>query len=570
MSFLSVEHAIELSGGIPFADLWGVADIAGRGHTGYEGRNDQRKAMVAAALGAEELLSSFLAELLRYDLNNGDLFGSQSDPQMRGNDRQSNALRFIWSIQKSINHRRHANGLPPQEFRLDSTTIPANYDVTKLHLTDTGLSELAARLCGDKVRYWPEATKWLQWDGRRYVTDMPGGMYPVVKGVHQELLNIAVKVEDTDKRSGILKELIKIEGYYKQQTIIKAMEVIPSLIVTTSELDQDPMLLTCLNGTLDLITGTLRPHDPADRITRIVSVEYDHTAECPLFEAFLNRIFGRNQNMTNYIQRFFGYCLTGRTDEQTMCFFYGTGANGKTTLLKLFLLLMADFAASAQADLLMLRNDNGASNDLARLRGTRLVAVNEVNEGAKLDEAKLKTLTGGDTVTARFLFQEYFEYVPQFKLVLIGNHKPTIKGRDFGIWRRIHLIPFAVTIPPEERDPMLLEKLKGEVPGILAWAVRGCIEWQQGGLKAPEEVLAAVKEYRDSEDHFGSWLNDCCCRGENLWAKADDLLESFKRVTGMTHITSNKLTKMLKEEGFKNERKYAGQCWIGIGLKTSQ
>lgn len=441
-------------------------------------------------------------------------------------------------------------------------------DVARIRMTDTGLAELAARQFDGKLLYWPEADKWLVYDDRRWCSDTPGSIFPHIKHLMAELYRRAILVEDTERRAAILKALVKQDGYYRQETLVKAMQVIPAIIVGSHQLDADPMLLNCLNGTLNLTTGQLLAHNPQHLITRIVNVVYDPSATCPKFKTFLHRIFAGNNDLIGYIWRLLGYCLTGRTDEQSLTFFYGTGANGKTTLVRLVLVLLFDFASSASADLLMLKNNDSQSNDLARLRGARLVSVNEVNEGARLDEAKVKTLTGGDPVTARFLFQEFFEYFPQFKLILVGNHKPTIKGRDHGIWRRIHLVPFTVTIPQDECDPCLLEKLKAELPGILAWAVQGCVEWQKVGLKPPQEVIAAVQEYRETEDVFGQWLRDYCVRQPGAWAKGDIMFNSFKQATGLTHLSSNKFTKLMKDEGFTEDRKNAGKFWIGVALKS--
>lgn len=444
-------------------------------------------------------------------------------------------------------------------------------NLKNIKITDTGLARITAEVFKDNIRYYKEPGIWLLWDEGKWVfSDKMGGIYPIIDEMLKQISMAAVRNEDSDTKIKIQKDLLKYEAFNKRSAIINAMTVLPDLIVTSELLDGNPMLLNCINGTINLGTGTLQPHSPSDMITRQVNVEYDPIADCPTFKKFLLRIFGENLELISYVQRFFGYCLTGKTDEQIMLFCYGTGANGKTTLLKLFLNLLSDFAASAQADLLMAKDfRGGASSEIARLKGTRLVAVNEVPEDARLAEAQVKTLTGGDTVAARYLYHEFFEFVPQFKLVLIGNHKPEIKGQDYGIWRRIHLLPFLATIPENERDPALADKLKKELPGILTWAVSGCLEWQKSGLRPPKEITEAVDEYKKSEDFFGQWFQDCCEPKKNASAKSDNVYDSFMEHSGMGHITKHKLTKWLSEKGYKQIRKNTGQFWTGFEVQLT-
>lgn len=433
--------------------------------------------------------------------------------------------------------------------------------------TDAVLAAHAVKLFKGMAVYW-NAGKWLLWTGNRWCSDIPAGVHPLVTRYIQSLLVEIARAKglEPEARSKMLKAACLYENYKKSLSLIDAMSVIPAAIVESHQLDSDPMLFNCLNGTIDHRTGELLTHSPDHNITRICNVEYIPTANCHTFIKFLDCIFDHDAELIGYIKRLIGYCLTGRTDEQVMAFFYGTGRNGKTTLIKVMLMLLADFACSAQADILMQRKQDGANNELARLRGARLVAVNEVEEGAKLAEAQLKTMTGGDTVTARFLYHEFFEYVPQFKLILVGNHKPQIRGRDLGIWRRIHLVPFAVTISEEETDPHLLEKLKAELPGILAWAVQGCLEWQRTGLKPPATVLSATDHYRRGEDIFDQWLDECCVVDRGSKASSQELLESFKEFSGLRHITSTKLGKMLEEADFDRHSDGSKRHWLGIGL----
>lgn len=432
-------------------------------------------------------------------------------------------------------------------------------------LTDTRVAQSFAQLFRDSLRYWPKAGKWLVYDGKRWNTDTPGGAYPFIKGMVRVLYEAAPQIEDATKRVAFISSLLKLESHPRQTTILEAATVVPELVIGSHMLDRDPMLFNVRNGTLDLTTGTLRPHRPEDFITRYADIEYDSDAECPVFKAFLSKVLEGKTELIEYLQRFVGYCLTGRTDEQVLLFLYGTGANGKTTLANVVEALLFDFATTASSDLLMQRDNRGASNDLAALRGARLVKVSEFDDGARLAESQIKTLTGGDSISCRFLYGEYFQYTPTYKIMLLGNYKPTVRGKDEGIWRRIHLLPFKVRIPDEDKDPALLDKLKAELPGILTWAVQGCMRWLEIGLQSPEEVRAEVAEYRRSEDIMQQWIDECCVVGLQYRATANDLLRSFEEFSNWKHLSSQKFGRMLTDAGFEKQ-KSGFAYWCGVGL----
>jgi putative DNA primase/helicase len=435
--------------------------------------------------------------------------------------------------------------------------------------TDMRLAAIFAETFNGDLLYWSETGKWLVFDGVRWTADSPGSAFPFVRRLIELLYTRAMGCSDYAQRGEMLKAILKLEAHPRQETILAAARTRPELIINASDLDQHPMLLTMPNGTLDLETGTLRAHRPDDYITRLVPIEYNAAAQCPLFLAFLQRIFDGNQDVIDYLQRFAGYCLTGHTGEQVLLFFFGLGCNGKTLLANIFGALLGDLASTANAALLMAQNNRGASNDVAALRGARLVKVSEFDDGERLAESQIKTLTGGDPVTCRFLYQEHFTYTPTYKILLIGNHKPKVRGTDHGIWRRLHLLPFNVTIPEDERDPHLQSKLTTELPGILAWAVRGCLEWQRIGLSPPEEVRAATEDYRKSEDIFDLWLEECCCRGEQCCASAAALLASFVEFSKWKGTTPQRLGRLLGESGFTKEKSNGAIRWRGVGLLSA-
>jgi putative DNA primase/helicase len=255
--------------------------------------------------------------------------------------------------------------------------------------------------------------------------------------------------------------------------------------IKPSRLDADPWLLNCTNGTLDLRTGTLHAHNRKHLCTKLVPVDYDPAATCPLWDKFLNRIMGNNAVTTEFLQRLIGYSLTGSIEEQVMFIAYGLDQNGKTTLFEIICTLFGDYARTADASLLLLKRGDGPRYDVARLEGARLVLTSEITASGQLDEALVKLMTGGDKITARRLYCEEEEYYSTYKIVLRTNHMPRISGVDHAIWRRLKPIPFNETIPEKEQDKKLGQKLLAELPGILAWAVRGCLDWQKNGLGNP-------------------------------------------------------------------------------------
>jgi len=301
----------------------------------------------------------------------------------------------------------------------------------------------------------------------------------------------------------------------------------PGIPIAPDQFDTDPWLLNCLNGTIDLKNGELRPHNRDDLITRMVPVEYDAKATCPLFLKFLDRIMGGNQSLISFLQKILGYSLTGSTREQCLFFLYGLGANGKSTLLNIVQSLWGDYATRTSSETFLAKKPGSIPNDVAALRGARLAIAVEVEQGRRLAEVLVKEMTGGDTISARFMRAEWFSFKPQFKILLAANHKPIIRGTDFAIWRRIRLIPFTVQIPKEEQDRDLPEKLSAELPGILNWAVAGCLQWHFGGLELPKEVDDATQDYRAEMDVLGGFIAERCIVDPGADATAAELYKSY-------------------------------------------
>ena len=290
----------------------------------------------------------------------------------------------------------------------------------------------------------------------------------------------------------------------------------------------------------------------------------DPDASCPRWDAFLDEVFDNSVALTTYVRRTVGYTLTGLVDEHALFFLHGTGANGKTTFLNVVQALMGDYGRTAAPGLLIRRTGEEHPTGLADLYGARFVSSVETGEGQRLDEEKIKWITGGDAIKARRMREDFFEFQPSHKLYLASNHKPIVRGTDEGIWRRLHLAPFMVQFPPERQDPDLTRKLLDELPGIAAWAVAGCREWLNRRLDPPPEVIQATQGYRSEMDVFAQWLADCCVTGDYNSARAGDLLESYREHSGQ-RTTAVWLGRRLAEQGFL-KTKSGTITWSGIGL----
>lgn len=295
---------------------------------------------------------------------------------------------------------------------------------------------------------------------------------------------------------------------------------------TTDQWDQDLFLLNTPAGIIDLKSGNRYPHDPEKYCSKIVAVAPE--GDCPLWRRFLNEITDSDQELVSYLQRLAGYCLTGDTREHALFYFHGTGANGKSVFLITVAGIIGNYHRTAPIETFTATHSERHPTDLAMLQGARLVTAVETEEGRPWAESKVKSLTGGDTVSARFMRQDFFEYTPIFKLIVAGNHKPRLNAIDEAIRRRMNLIPFLVTIPAEERDGQLAEKLKAEWPGILQWMIEGCLAWQEQGLNPPAVVRNATAEYLASENAFEQWLEDCCQEKESGFEKSGDLFRSWQ------------------------------------------
>lgn len=416
--------------------------------------------------------------------------------------------------------------------------------------TDVGNAERFARLYGDRVRFVPPWGRWLIWDGCRLAHDTRNQhrafAIETVRSIYQE----ASEQEEKARRRELANHAKRSESATRLRGMLETAQALPKLIVTPEQLDADPWMLNVQNGTLDLRTGELQPHRIESLITRVAPVAYDPAATSPRFLAFLRRVLAGDEELLCYLQRAVGYMLTGLTVEQVLFVLYGLGANGKSVFVTLLAEMLGDYATTADFSSFLERRGESIRNDLARLAGARFVAASESTEGRQLAEGMVKQLTGGDRIVARFLRAEHFEFRPQFKLALVTNHKPRIRGTDEGIWRRIRLVPFTVTIPEEERDPELAEKLREELPGILRWAVDGCLAWQRERLGTPARVREATEQYREEEDPLADFFDSVCVIESGASVNATELFNAYEGWAGKDHMKQTSFGRLLTQRGY--------------------
>ncbi len=439
----------------------------------------------------------------------------------------------------------------------------------RFNLTDLGNAERFVARFGEEVRYCYPWGKWLVWTGVRWERDEAGRVHRLAKETVRGIYGEAAAAEDEDRRKALAQHATRSEAESKIRAMLElAKSEVP---VSPDELDADPWLLNCPNGTVDLRTGELREHRREDLITKMAGAEYRPGAAAPKWTAFLKRVLP-GEELRGFVKRGSGHSATGDTSEQCMFINHGPGANGKSTFQEAFAAALGDYAMRTPTETLLAKRAGGIPNDVARLKGARFVAASETEEGRRLAESLVKDLTGQDTISARFMRAEWFDFKPTHKLWLSTNHKPEIRGTDNAIWRRIRLIPWAVTIPPAERDRKLAEKLRGELSGVLAWAVEGCLEWQREGLRAPEEVRQATREYRVEMDVLAAFLEDCCERAEKKRAYAGELWDAWKRwceETGERPESQKRFGGRLSERGFLNDRdsRTGRKVWFGLSLR---
>lgn len=384
---------------------------------------------------------------------------------------------------------------------------------------------------GHRIRYVAAEDRWYVWDMGRWRPDAVNLAMHLTSLTLERLSGWLMQQGATpqEKREATT-QARRLASAYTRDAVLKLVETDPRVVIRPEAFDADPWLLNTPAGILDLRTGQLGPHDPAALCARMTGVAPDNDLPCPNWTRFLVEATGGDVAMIGYLQRFAGYCLTGSTKEQIFAMIWGPGGNGKSVFLNALMGVLGDYARTAPMDTFIASHGDRHPTELAMLMGARLVTANETQAGRRWDEARVKSLTGGDPVTARFMRQDFFTYLPSFKLVFVGNHKPELMVVDKAMQRRIHIVPFTVT--PERVDTELAAKLRTEAAAVLAWAVRGCREWQERGLCTPPSVADATQEYFTEQDAVARWMEEHTREVPGAFASSEDLFESWREWAG--------------------------------------
>ncbi len=439
------------------------------------------------------------------------------------------------------------------------------------HFTEGGNASRLIRLHGQDMRYCHTFKRWLIWNGQRWELDGSGKAMRYAEDVVRELYRWAAEAPDNDSRDEIASFARACDSNKSLRNVLALASNRESIAITASDLDTDAWSLCAGSFTIDLKDCSVRDPRREDLITKTIGTEYDPGMTCNLWLKFLNRIFAEDQELICYVQRAIGYSLTGSMVEQIYFFCHGKGANGKSVFLAILRALLGDYAKQASFDTFLIQRNAKIRNDLAALAGARIITASEAEEGSKLSMQVIKSWTGGDPITARFLFAEDFTFTPVGKIWLAANHKPVISERNYAAWRRVHLIPFNVTIPKDEQDKELEKKLLEELPGILNWALDGLREYHKTGLEPPEAVKAATEAYRRENDSLEEFIVECCEVRKLAVCKNSDLFgtyQNFCRMSGLETISQRKFSEELNNKaGIKSKRDMHGMVWHGIALK---
>lgn len=476
-------------------------------------------------------------------------------------------------------------GLPAVAACIDSATKPGQVPPVAanaltppdpcFHNTDDGH---AKRLHFHVKGEWHFVVEWLKFiydTGKKWELD-PAGVQILAEteSITKQLLIEAAQANDKDVRDAKIDEAKSTESLRSKTSTVALLKAQQGVAISARLLDTHHMLLNCDNGVVNLTTGELLYYSPDLLVTKCLPWPYIKTAECRRWRQFLGEVLP-DEETVNYVQRLIGYYLTGSTVEQILVFCYGLGANGKTIFIRVLLALLGEYAIQSPMSMLLETKHERHSTELADLRGVRLTACTETPAGQAWNEPLVKQLTGSDKIRARKLYQDHEEFEPTHKIIVVGNYRPRVKGSDLGIWRRLKLIPFERTFPQGKRDPHLLEKLLAEMPGILAWAVEGCLLQQQDGLGSSQKINEATSAYRDESDILGPFLLECCVVTPNARASRPAMYAAFVKWMddqGYKHPPSPQaFAETMRCRGFDDSgtMRVAGKSkpvWRGVGL----
>ncbi len=438
--------------------------------------------------------------------------------------------------------------------------------------TELGYARRLVRVYGDRLRYVPAWRRWLIWDGTRWAPDDTGQVARWGKVIARRMTTDALATADTQERKALLNLARGGESSAGVSGALKLASTESAVAVTPDRLDADPFLLNTANGTLDLRTLQLRPHDPADLLTKITRAGYRPGAHGPTFTAFLARV-QPDPAMRAFLARLVGHGLEGRVVEHVLPIHFGEGANGKGTFIGAVLAALGEYADAADPDLLTARTLDAHPTGTADLFGLRLAILHEGDAGRRLGEGTVKRLTGGDRLKARRMREDFWAFDPSHTFHMLTNHKPLVAGTDEGIWRRLRLVPWDVVIPPDERDEHLGERLACEADAVLAWIVAGYHDWRTHGLDEPDPVRAATASYRAESDALARFLTQRCLTGTHFTVQSSHLYAQWAAwcaTEGEDPGSNTAFSTALHKRGYDTRRTGVGMVWQGLGLAADE
>lgn len=438
-------------------------------------------------------------------------------------------------------------------------------------ISEFEISEAFTKYSEGRLLFVEQETRWYVWNEKVWQSDDQELLTRrFLMKFLVELQRHVETTQDIENRDALLKVIKAYKKSGKLTTVLSLSKV--ELRANLTSFDANPWLLNLENGVYNLANNEFHPHDFRDRHSKIISIIYDPTADCPRFKQFLTEITKGNTEIEQFIQKAVGYSLTGLIVEEVLFFLHGSGANGKTTFQEVLRPLFGDYFRRSSFDSFATTFGSRIRNDIARLNGARLVTASEIDSNSNLDEVLVKEITGSDTITARYLHREHFEFKPQFKLWIAGNHLPKIRGTDGGIWRRIVLIPFEANFEGEKGDRFLSEKLKQELPGILNWAIEGCKIWRnEQGLNPPPAMRIRKDDYRQAQDPLAGFFSDRVCIADDSGEEPAVLYESYRKWCvweEIKPISSVAFSRMIKERGFRQERTAYRRFWVGLSSEA--
>lgn len=431
--------------------------------------------------------------------------------------------------------------------------------------SDSGNAELFAILYRDSVRFDHKQGRWLVWNDHRWTEDRQEKVRGLMKQAARRRHELVFNHSDSEERTRQIKWALQSESRYAIDAALELAKSEPNVSDDGERWDADPMLIGVANGIVDLATGQFRTATQGDLITKFSPVAFDASAKCPRFKEFLEEIFASDQERIRYIERAVGYTLTGSVQEHCLFACYGSGRNGKSTLLEVLLYIMGDYGVDLPFT--TLETTHYPIGEGANLPGARFAKAVEIREGRRLDEARIKSWTGGDTISVRPLYRNAFSFQPTHKLWLAFNHKPIVADNSPAIWNRIHLIPFERKFEKHEADKKLLAALKAESPGILNWAIEGCLAWQREGLQVPTAVELATHEYEQESDPLGAFLAERCELNREFQVPKGELWKAYQSWCSEP-LSQKAFGERMKSRGFAESRTGSTRRWTGLRLRV--